>query len=86
MASKPVSLERHEVERGDAVGAGDAFLARLVTSLLFENKSNEEALQEAAIVGAYVATRAGALPEYENSEIDTIRDRTLTEDGALSSK
>lgn len=86
VTSKPVVLEPHEVERGDAVGAGDAFLAKLMTSLLFENKSNEEALQEAAIIGAYVATCAGALPEYKSAEIDAIRNRPLADDGTLSSR
>ena len=46
----------------DAVGAGDAFSAALVTGLL-ANQPLEKIAEQANRVGAYVASRAGAMPE-----------------------
>jgi fructokinase len=46
----------------DAVGAGDAFSAALVTGLL-ANEPLEKIAEQANRVGAYVASQAGAMPE-----------------------
>lgn len=45
----------------DTVGAGDAFLAVLLSGLLVGH-SDEELLQHANLMGAYVVTQFGALP------------------------
>jgi fructokinase len=45
----------------DTVGAGDAFLAVLLSGLL-AGHSDEELLQHANLMGAYVVTQFGALP------------------------
>lgn len=51
-----------EVEVRDTVGAGDAFLAVLLAGLL--NGTGDEALlHHANLIGAYVATQHGAVPE-----------------------
>lgn len=51
-----------EVEVRDTVGAGDAFLAVLLAGLL--NGTEDEALlHHANLIGAYVATQHGAVPE-----------------------
>jgi len=51
-----------EVEVRDTVGAGDAFLAVLLAGLL--NGTDDEALlHHANLIGAYVATQHGAVPE-----------------------
>ncbi|MCC5789162.1 MAG: carbohydrate kinase [Opitutales bacterium] len=52
----------------DTVGAGDAFLAALVGSLLHE-KPLEECLRKAARLGEYVATQRGAMPAYQVEKI-----------------
>lgn len=51
-----------EVEVRDTVGAGDAFLAVLLAGLL-QGTDDEALLQHANLIGAYVATQHGAVPE-----------------------
>lgn len=48
----------------DSVGAGDAFLAALVSSLFLYNEPPERALERACALGAYVAGCRGATPEH----------------------
>ncbi len=50
-----------QVECIDAVGAGDAFSAALIVSLL-EGRSPQEAADRANRIGAYIATQSGAMP------------------------
>lgn len=55
----------YAVEVRDTVGAGDAFLAVLLTGLLAGASGaaeDETLLQHANLIGAYVATQFGALP------------------------
>jgi len=52
------------VEVADTVGAGDSFLAALLTALLVEQKSPAAALTAAARIGEWVATQRGATPRY----------------------
>ncbi|MBU2929318.1 carbohydrate kinase family protein [Winogradskyella psychrotolerans] len=53
----------------DTVGAGDSFLATLITKLL--NKNNpQEAIDYACAVGAIVASREGANPKIAQEDID----------------
>jgi fructokinase len=54
----------YAVEIADTVGAGDAFLAALLTGLLAE-WSGEALIDLANRLGAYVASRAGAFPSYD---------------------
>lgn len=51
----------YEVEVRDTVGAGDAFLAVLLVGLL-EGGQDRLILQNANLIGAYVATQLGAVP------------------------
>lgn len=55
----------------DTVGAGDSFLASLVSSLS-ENKSTQQALAKACATGAFVASQNGAVPHYSGNEIEKI--------------
>ncbi|KOH43430.1 carbohydrate kinase family protein [Sunxiuqinia dokdonensis] len=55
----------------DTVGAGDAFLAGLIAAL-FDQKNYDEALAFACATGAFVASKAGATPEYKMDEINAI--------------
>ena len=55
----------------DSVGAGDAFLAGLIASLMAE-KTYDEALAFACSTGAFVASKSGATPRYEMSAIERI--------------
>ncbi|RYY32409.1 MAG: carbohydrate kinase [Sphingobacteriaceae bacterium] len=56
----------------DTVGAGDAFLATMVKGILKE-KPMQEVLERACAVGAFVASRRGANPEYDKESIRAIR-------------
>jgi fructokinase len=58
-----------KVKAVDTVGAGDAFLAGLVARLS-DGTSPEQALEFACATGAYVASQAGAVPEYVQEDID----------------
>jgi ribokinase len=56
----------------DGTGAGDAFAACLLVSLL-EGRANDEALRRACAAGALAASRLGAQPSLPSGdEIDTI--------------
>jgi ribokinase len=60
------------VEAVDGTGAGDAFTACLVVSLL-EGRAREEALRRACAAGALAASRPGAQPSLPTAaEIDEI--------------
>lgn len=56
----------------DTVGSGDAFLATMVKGILKE-KPMQEVLERACAVGAFVASRRGANPEYDKESIRAIR-------------
>ncbi|KJF45504.1 carbohydrate kinase family protein [Draconibacterium sediminis] len=60
-----------KVNAVDTVGAGDAFLAGLISSLI-NGKSPDEALAFACATGAFVATKTGATPNYDMKEINSI--------------
>ncbi|MBN2174114.1 MAG: hypothetical protein JW731_08285, partial [Bacteroidales bacterium] len=60
-----------KVKATDTVGAGDAFLAGLVSSLV-NDKTPEESLAFACATGAFVATKSGATPKYDMDEINGI--------------
>jgi len=52
----------------DTVGSGDAFLAGLLSSLM-DNVAPKEALDFANRLGAYIATRVGACPDYDLQDV-----------------
>jgi fructokinase len=54
----------HPVVVADTVGAGDAFLAALLAGLLRGRHSDAELLAPACRLGEWVASRAGATPDY----------------------
>ncbi len=56
----------------DTIGAGDAFLAALLSGLL-AGRSGEEVLAFANAVGAFVAMHSGAIPRLDRDEINRIR-------------
>ncbi|SEO63292.1 fructokinase [Flavobacterium sp. CF108] len=58
----------------DTVGAGDSFLATLVTSLLTDKKP-QQALDFACAMGALVAGSPGANPKISLSEIENLMNR-----------
>ncbi len=60
-----------KVEVKDTVGSGDAFLAALLAALL-EGMEDDELLQRANLMGAYVATQSGAVPSYQTDTISLI--------------
>jgi len=60
-----------KVVTADTVGSGDAFLAGFLAAY-FEKKDMNQALAEACAVGAFVATKSGATPEYTMDDIRTL--------------
>ena len=52
----------------DTVGSGDSFLAMLINELL-NKKEPQESLKFACAIGAMVATKSGANPEFSRSKI-----------------
>lgn len=52
----------------DTVGSGDAFLAGLLSGLL-KKDSPEMILHTANLLGAFVSTRIGAIPEYDLQQV-----------------
>jgi fructokinase len=59
----------YPVQVADTVGAGDSFLAALITSLL-SGKDPQTAIDFSCAVGALVAEAPGANPEISNSRIE----------------
>lgn len=62
----------YKVNAVDTVGAGDAFLAGLLSARL-SGKKTEETLNFASATGAYVVTKAGATPDYDLARIEEIK-------------
>ncbi|HEX6070666.1 MAG TPA: PfkB family carbohydrate kinase [Longimicrobiaceae bacterium] len=60
------------VEVRDTVGAGDAFLAALLAGLL-SGRDDEALLRAANLLGAYVASRDGAIPPHDRAAIAGIQ-------------
>jgi len=61
-----------EIVAVDGTGAGDAFTACFVVSVL-EGRSNEEALRRACVAGALSASRCGAQPSMPTAaEVDAL--------------
>lgn len=58
----------YEVEVADTIGSGDAFLAAFISKLM-ENASAEETIDFASGLGAFIASKPGACPDYEVQEV-----------------
>ena len=61
-----------KVEVVDTVGAGDSFLATFIAGILAKQPM-QEILENACAIGAFVASKRGANPEYNWDEINTIK-------------
>lgn len=66
-----VSHQGFKIELADSVGAGDAFLGGLISAII-EGKEAQDAITYASALGAYVASREGATPEYDKEAIAAI--------------
>lgn len=64
----------YKVNAKDPVGAGDAFLAGLIYSMI-SDKTPEECLNYSCATGALVASKDGATPQYNRNEIDVILEK-----------
>ena len=64
----------YKVEVQDTIGSGDSFFAGFMAQIL-KGSSMEEALDFAAGMGAFIATKAGGCPEYEVDEIQVLMER-----------
>lgn len=61
----------YKIDVADTIGSGDAFLAGLLSQLLM-SVGNKDALEFASAIGAFIATKRGACPEYQVDEIRTL--------------
>ena len=64
----------YSVKVADTIGSGDSFLAAIISKLM-DKASPEEALDFASALGAYVASRSGACPDYELTEVTGLMDK-----------
>lgn len=74
MVNHKEKLYRHpgfKVEVADTIGSGDSFLAGFLHQLL-KGSSVEEAMDFASAIGAFIATRSGACPQYELSQVQEL--------------
>ena len=67
------------VQLADPVGAGDAFLAALLRALL-DDQPPEVMLERANLLGAFVASRRGAIPVQDAREMERIGARRAADD------
>lgn len=66
----------YAVDVEDTVGAGDAFLAALLTGML-NGETGPALLEHANRLGAFVASRSGALPSYSADTFSEISELSL---------
>jgi len=66
-----ISHKGFKVDVTDTVGSGDAFLAGLLSKLL-DGATNEQALEFASGLGAFIATQKGACPDYELEDVSNL--------------
>jgi fructokinase len=60
-----------KVKVGDTVGAGDSFLATFIAGLL-NDQPIQQVLVKASAIGAFVASKRGANPVYDQDKINNI--------------
>ena len=68
----------YKVKVADTIGSGDSFLAAMISKFM-ENASPEEALDYASALGAFVASRAGACPDYDVAEVESMMNKKSSE-------
>jgi fructokinase len=61
----------YQVEVADTIGSGDAFLATFLSNYL-QQQPAPDALKRACAVGAFVATRPGATPQYNAADPEAL--------------
>jgi fructokinase len=61
----------YSVKVADTIGSGDSFLAGIISKII-DGASPAEALDFASALGAFVASRAGACPDYEIEEVTAL--------------
>jgi fructokinase len=74
------SIYRHngfKVTVADTIGSGDSFLAGFLQQLI-EGESIDKALSFASAIGAFIATKCGACPQYEIKEINDLMNSTAS--------
>lgn len=65
---KTIRHNGFKVDVMDTIGSGDAFLAALLSRIL-DKAGNEEAIEFASGLGAFVATRKGGCPDYNVEDV-----------------
>lgn len=74
LIDQKLSVAAYAIDVKDTIGAGDAFLACFL-ALQLQNKSIRESLESAALVSAFVATKAGACPSYTLNELQQFKSK-----------
>ncbi|MDN3672855.1 carbohydrate kinase [Flavobacterium branchiarum] len=67
----------YPIKVADTVGAGDSFLATLITSLLTDESNPQRAIDLACAVGALVAGSVGANPDITSTQVDELMQRRV---------
>lgn len=67
----------YPIKVADTVGAGDSFLATLITSLLTDESNPQKAIDLACAVGALVAEAVGANPQISSAQVDELMQRRI---------
>lgn len=71
-ADEKVNVDGYPVVTEDLIGCGDAFGAGFITQFA-SGASLTDALDFANVLGAYVATQRGGVPEYTTADLDAFR-------------
>lgn len=74
LIDQKLSVAAYAIDVKDTIGAGDAFLACFL-ALQLQNKAIHESLESAALLSAFVATKAGACPSYTLNELQHFKSK-----------
>ncbi|EJL73116.1 carbohydrate kinase family protein [Chryseobacterium populi] len=64
------------IQIADTVGSGDAFLSGFLSKRI-QGKSVEEIMTEAIMLGAFITSKAGACPDYDDEEFQQFKTQNI---------
>lgn len=63
------------IDVADTVGSGDSFLAGFLSKRLISSNTEEQTLNQAIALGAYITSQEGACPEYTVEEFEEFKQK-----------
>lgn len=63
------------IDVADTVGSGDSFLAGFLSKRLIPSNTEEQTLNQAIALGAYITSQEGACPEYTVEEFEEFKQK-----------